>query len=170
MNYLYSDEDNYPMDDNRWETEMDRAKELSDEARARAKYLADKKNQDALECLADMLELTGDCRTCHCFTDLAEGYFDKRYQISAEQLDFLKLQCHTCGGMGTGKPKDKRHEEWRDHLWDNLMEWIEGSGLKFSTCAWCENVYKVYGYYKDPDEEWEAIENLCINCKHFGEE
>ena len=156
--YVYNDEDENPMNDERWEEE-----------RARAKDAAEQKRQERIEGLADMLELTGDCRECPHFVELGEGFLDKNGLISNEQLDFLKMQCFLCGGKGTGKPKDERHEKWVDSQWDDLRQWVELSGLKFS-CAWCPNVYRVYGQYKDPDDEWEAIEELCCNCKHFGEE
>lgn len=152
--YVYDNEDNAPMIDEAWEAEREKAAQ---------------KQQNAIEGLADMLELTGDCRKCYYFTELAEGFLDRNGLIANEQIDFLKMQCSVCGGMGTGKPKDEQHEKWLEKHWGDLMEWVKLSGLNFR-CCWCPNVYRVYGQYKDPDDEWDAIETLCCNCKYFGED
>lgn len=149
MSYVYSDEDNCPMNEEQWQAE-----------RAWAKEKAARKTQDCVEGLADMLELTGECVKCHHFVDLAEGFMDKNGLISNEQFDFLKMQCYVCGG--NGKPNDQVEK-----VWDDLMEWVDRVGLRFSHCAWCPNVYRVYGKYKDPDDEWKAIEKLCSNCKYW---
>jgi hypothetical protein len=151
--YAYDNEGNAPMIDERWEAERERSAQ---------------KQKDAIEGLADMLELTGDCRGCAWFTELAEGFLDKNGLITIEQVDFLKMQCSTCGGKGTGKPKDKQHEELVEHNWRNIVEWVKLYEMRYR-CCWCPNVYRVYGQYKDPDDEWKALENLCCNCKYFGE-
>lgn len=127
------------------------------------------KERQAVEGLADMLELTGDCRKCPYFTELAEGFLDKNGLIATEQFEFLKMQCSICDGKGTGKPKDEKHRRWLEKDWADLQEWVKDMDLKYR-CAWCPNVYRVYGQYKDPDDEWKAIEDLCCNCKYFGED
>ena len=152
--YVYNDEDNAPMIDEAWEA-------------ARGK--AAQKQRNAIEGLADVLGLTGDCRKCSEFTDLAEGFLDKNGLIANEQLRFLEMQCSMCGGKGTGKPKDEKHEKWRDNCWQDIMEWVKLMNMKFR-CCWCPNVYRVYGQYKDPDDEWKAMEDLCGNCKYWGED
>lgn len=152
--YVYSDEDNAPMIDEAWEAAREKAAQ---------------KQRNAIEGLAEMLELTGGCKKCPEFSELAEGFLDKNGLISSEQFDFLKMQCSICGGKGTGKPKDDRHAEWVMHHWQNVMEWVKLNGLKFR-CCWCPNVYRVYGQYKDSDDEWEVLESLCCNCKYFGED
>lgn len=184
MGYVYNDEDNAPMNDDAFgedvwrkytvysgKAEADAVESGEYDENRKAAYEKVRQSIDnALEGLADMLCLTGECRNCDRFRDLAEGFMDVNRMISDEQYRFLEMQCSICGGQGTGKPKDARHEEWVDHYWTDLMEWIEQAGLKYSTCAWCPNVYEVYGKYKDPDDEWKAIEKLCCRCRHFGEE
>ena len=113
--------------------------------------------------------MTGDCRKCPDFVELAEGYFSYNGQVSNEQIDFLKMQCSLCEGKGTGKPKDETHAKYVEHYWRDLMEFVKGYNLTFR-CCWCPNVYRVYGNYKDPDDEWNALEDLCCNCKYFGED
>ena len=171
--YVYNDEDNAPMNDDPFEEKewISRENHLKQMERDRAEQKDAKieRRKGWVEGLADMLELTGDCRKCYHFTELAEGFLDQNGQIANEQLDFLKMQCSVCGGMGTGKPKDEKHEKWLEKHWDDLMEWVKLSGLNFR-CCWCPNVYRVYGQYKDPDDEWKAIECLCCNCKYFGED
>jgi hypothetical protein len=152
--YVYSDEDNNPMIDEAWQAERERAEQ---------------KRKERLSGVLDMLGVYGECRNCAEVCELAQGYLDRTGQISAEQFHFLKMQCSACGGMGTGKPKDEKHEKWRDNCWNDLLEWVKLNELKFR-CAWCPNVYMVYGQYKDPDDEWKALEDLCCNCKYFGEE
>ena len=172
-NYIYSDEDNAAMTDERWEAERERSAQRMDERwaekRQREKDKAERKRWNAIDGVADVLGLTGDCVKCDWFIDLAEGFLDGDDQISSEQLDYLKHQCSLCGGMGTGKPKDEQHEKWVENSWDDIIQWVELNGLKFH-CCWCPNVFRIYGQYKDPDDEWKAIENACCNCKHFGED
>ena len=151
--YVYDNEDNAPMMDERWQAEREKS---------------EKKLRDSIEGLADMLELTGDCRKCPEFTELAEGFLDKNGQIATEQFDFLKMQCSLCGGKGTGKPKDETHAKYVEHHWRDLMEFVKEYNLKFR-CCWCPNVYRVYGNYKDPDDEWKALEGYCCDCKYFQE-
>jgi hypothetical protein len=152
--YVYDNEDNAPMIDEKWEAAREKAAQ---------------KQRDAMDGLADMLELTGGCRECEYFTELAEGFIDKNGLIANEQFDFLKMQCSICGGKGTGKPKDEQHRKWIEKDWADLMEWVKDIGLRYR-CNWCPNVYRVYGQYKDPDDEWKAMEDLCCNCKYFGED
>lgn len=167
--YLYENEDNAAMLDERWEAERERSAQRMDERWAEKREKAAQKQRSAIEGLADMLGLTGNCRECPSFTELAEGFIDRNGMISNEQVDFLKMQCSTCGGMGTGKPKDERHEKWRDRQFQDIMEWVKLNDLKLR-CCWCPNVYRIYGQYKDPDDEWKAIEKACCNCKYFGED
>lgn len=177
--YIYDNEDNEPMNDieNLHHVtgylsfeEMRQVESGEYSAHLAEKLEAEKeKLLDAIEGLADMLELTGKCRECPDFTELAEGFIDQNGLIANEQVDFLKMQCSICGGKGTGKPKDEKHEKWVEHHWDDLKEWVKNSGLKYR-CLWCPNVYRIYGNYKDPDDEWEAIEDHCGKCKYFGED
>lgn len=175
-NYIYNDEDNYPMDDpDKFyrATGYNSMKELeyyeSGQADADRLEAEIEKERQAVAGIADILGLTGACRTCPEFTELAEGFLDKEHQISAEQLRFLEMQCSLCGGKGTGKPLDEKHAKRVEHHWQDVMEWVKVNDMKFH-CLWCPNTYRVYGQYKDPDDEWKAIEDLCCNCKHFGED
>lgn len=159
MPYIYEDEDNQAMTDDRWEEE-----------RAEAKERAYQKTRNHIEGLADMLELTGDCRKCHYFTELAEGFLDQNGLIANEQFDYLKMQCFVCCGMGTGKPLNDKHREWIEKDWLDRLEWARDNLPRYS-CAWCPVAFRIYGQYKDPDDEWKAIDSAdgCANCKYFQE-
>jgi hypothetical protein len=127
------------------------------------------KEQEAIHEIADEIGLEGKCKDCYYFYELAEGFLDEFNRISNEQLEFLRLQCSGCKGKGSGKP-DPEHEERMSEWFDDLLEWTENMGMNQSHCPWCANVYRVFGQYKDPDDEWNAMENLCGNCKYWGEE
>lgn len=149
--YLYDDEDNAPMIDESWEHERD------------------KSGKNALDGLLDMLELTGKCRTCPNVVELAEGFLDKNGLISNEQFEYLERNCKLCGGKGTGVCSDKV-QGWLDNEWNDRLEWAKLVFPRFS-CAWCPTAFRIYGQYKDPDDEWNAIDSKdgCANCKYFQE-
>lgn len=151
MSYLYSDEDNTPMLDEAWEAERERARQMK---------------RKALEGLLDALKVEGSCRECPHLTETAEGFLDKG-QVCVEQMDYLHILCVVCGGRGKGNCKP--NEKYLDKDWSELTEWVHMMGMRHS-CIYCANVYRVYGHYKDPDDEWEAIDDLCSNCKYWGQE
>lgn len=167
MPYIYNDEDNEPMVEP-FEFERDEIAREREEFEAKWNKRIENERQ-AVEGLADILGLTGDCRKCPDFVELAEGYFSYNGQVSNEQIDFLKMQCSLCEGKCTGKPKDEQHEKWRDHYWQDFMQWVMQIGLKHR-CLFCPNTYRIYGQYKDPDDEFKAMEDLCGNCKYWGED
>ena len=149
--YIYSDEDNAPMIDDAWEAARDRAEQ---------------KRKGDLNGLLDMLEIEGSCRECPYITETAEGFLQNGL-ISTEQMDYLHIMCAFCGGRGKGNCKP--NEDRLDKDWADLTEFVKNLGLRHR-CIYCANVYRVYGQYKDPDDEWNAIEDLCKNCKYFGED
>ena len=178
MNYIYNDEDNAPMNDEFFrvtgyhsQAELEYHESGQAERDRREEYWNEQidKERKEVEGLSDMLGLTGECRKCRAFTELAEGFFSYNGLVSTEQVDFLKMQCSICGGKGTGKPKDEQHEKWREGYWKDIEEWVKQMDLKFRG-RFCPNVYRIYGQYKDPDDEWKAIEEACCNCKYFGED
>ena len=118
-----------------------------------------------MEGLLDMLNLDGDCRKCPYITETADGFLQNGC-ISTEQVDYLHLMCVGCHGKG--KP-DPSHEKRLDKDWAEMTEWVKDIGLRHS-CIYCANVYRVYGQYKDPDDEWKAMEDLCGDCKYWGED
>lgn len=182
MPYIYNDEDNSPMNEDlimKYTTYMTRAQMEFDESdlsdhyydeheRVIRNYMEDK----ALDGLALVLGLSEKCLECPYFYETAEGFLDNENQISTEQMEYLKIQCAGCKGQANGFP-DPKHEERLDKEWKDLCEWVKdiihGTGPKVYRCQYCPNVYRVYGKYKDPDDEWKAIEDLCCNCKYFGE-
>lgn len=180
MPYIYNDEDNNPMNDDpfvgahnptvyssRAEMEYvesgqwDRDREEAEEARRQ-------KQEDALDGLAMVIGLSEKCRECPYFYETAEGFLYKNHQISVEQMDYLKHLCAGCKGKETGEPDQATEQRLYKEVVD-LREWMHGLGLKGWKCENCPNVYRVYCKYKDPDDEWKAIDDLCCNCKYFGE-
>ena len=147
--YLYDNEDNAPMIDEAWQA---------------AREKATQKKRDELEGLLDMLKLDGECRKCPHITETAEGFLQNGL-VSTEQVDYLHLMCVGCHGNGTPDPE---HEKRLDKDWADLTEWVKMMTLRHS-CIYCSNVYRVYGNYKDTDDEWNALETLCMDCKYFGE-
>ena len=180
MPYIYNDEDNVAMNDP-IETLNNITGYISfEEMRAveSGKYSAHKnemkdalmqKQDDALECLLDMLNLKGKCRSCPNIVELAESCMDKECQISEEQFQYLEHTCKVCGGQKTGVTPEKQ-QAWLDKEWDDRLEWAKNV-LPRMSCAWCPTAFRIYGQYKDPDDEWKAIDNKtgCANCKIFQE-
>lgn len=149
--YVYDNEDNAPMIDEKWEAERQKAAQ---------------RRRNELEGLKDMLGLEGSCRECPHITETAEGFLGNGI-ISTEQVDYLHMMCVICGGRGKGNCKpdeDRLNKDWAD-----MTEWVKLMGMRHS-CIYCSNVYRVYGNYKDPDDEWNAMEDLCCKCKYFGED
>ena len=173
MNYVYDDEDNYPMiDDERtgYYLEMMAEARMEDEENER-----EERRQKALEVLAIVIGLSEACRKNKCpwFIETAEDFLDEDCDISVKQMDYLKHMCVGCKGKETGKINPE-HEEKILKEWKDLCEWVKnmihGIGAKTYRCHSCPNIYWVYGKYKDPDDERKAIEELCCNCKYFKEE
>ena len=129
------------------------------------------REKEALEGLLDVLGLTGGCRKCPYITETAEGFLNSSNSISVGQLDFLKACCAGCDGKGTGKIQPE-HGERLTRWWNDIVEWVKLAGLKTYHCPWCAKVYEIYGRYKDPDDEWNAIDSPegCSKCKYFGED
>lgn len=148
MPYIYNDEDNAPMSESQLE-EVNRHTG----------------NRSAVEGVLDMLGLIGGCRECAYVIDSIEGFLQCNGLISAEQLQFLQLMCVGCHGKGTGdiQPEHKRriNKDWQDR-----REWVNAHGLR-CRCLYCPNVYRIYGEYKNPDDEWIAIEDYCGDCKYY---
>ena len=53
---------------------------------------------------------------------------------------------------------------------DDRLEWAKNV-LPRMSCAWCPTAFRIYGQYKDQDDEWKAIDSKtgCANCKIFQE-
>lgn len=153
MAYIYNDDDNASMNDEAYEMEKLEAKL--------------QKRKDAVEGLLDMLGLSGGCRECPNILELAEGFLDKNGLIANEQYDYLVHVCKVCGGQGTGVTP-KKNQGWLDNEWSDRLEWAHFNLPKYS-CAWCPTAFRIYGEYKDPDDEWKAIEKECCRCKYFEE-
>ena len=180
--YIYNDEDNYPMNDDpfcgphnptvytsREEMEyVESGQWEQDQAEKKDAWMH--KQREALDGLLDMLGLTGKCRECANITELAEGFLDENGLISNEQFDDLEGICKLCGGKGTGITPEKQ-QGWIDREWDDRYEWAK-SVFPRASCAWCPTAFRIYGQYKDPDDEWNAIDSPggCGNCKYFGED
>lgn len=47
---------------------------------------------------------------------------------------------------------------------DFFDEWADGYEFAES-CKKCEKLRNIYGNYKDPDDEWNAIESTCCGCE-----
>ena len=182
MPYIYNDEDNNPMNDpyenlhhvtgclsfkemravesGEYEERLDAEKE--------ARY---QQERDAMDGLLDMLGLTGKCRECPYVVELAEGFFDENGLISNEQYEYLEHNCKLCTGQGGGNGVvPEKVQGWLDNEWNDRLEWAKNT-LPRMSCAWCPNAFRIYGQYKDPDDEWNAIDSKtgCANCKYFQE-
>lgn len=178
-NYIYDDEDNVPMNEDPdfilhhvtgylSRQEMNYVESgQADRDRAEKKEAEAEKKRQALEGVLDMLGLQGKCRECPEVYELAEGFLWQNGQISMQQMEFLKLQCVGCKGKGTGDI-DPQHEKRLAKQWGDLCEWANDMNLAVR-CRWCTNLYEVYGQYKDPDDEWDAMEEICGKCRYFGE-
>ena len=175
--YIYNDEDNAPMEDP-WmkytvyssKAEADYYENGGHEAEIEAKEAAyQEKKKGWMDGLLDILKLEGGCRECPWINETAEGFMDDNGQITGNQLDYLRHMCLGCKGKGTGKINIE-HDDRLAKEWQEFKEWVKDFGLNHWFCPWCKNVYEVYGQYKDPDDEWKAIEDLCGNCRHFGED
>lgn len=196
MPYIYNDEDNAPMNDEAFapggglypryndcgEDLLMKYTGYQSEAEARyyenggyeadleAKEEARRQQYEELkENLLDELKLEGGCRECPYILETAEGFIDENGSVTFEQKEFLRLQCSGCHGKGTGNIQPE-HEKRLIKWWDEIVEWATMCELKPNRCPWCPKVYEVYGKYKDPDDEWRALEDACGNCKYFGEE
>ena len=180
MPYIYNDEDNVPMNDpveqlhhvtgylSFEEMNAFESGELEEwlEAEKEARY---QRERDALDGLLDMLNLTGKCRECPYVVELAEGFLDKNGLISNEQFEYLERSCKLCGGKGTGIVPEKV-QGWLDKEWFDRLKWANSVFPRMS-CAWCPTAFRIYGQYKDPVDEWNAIDSRdgCANCKYFQE-
>ena len=183
-NYIYNDEDNAPMIDpvenlhhvtGYLSFEEMKAVESGEyeEKISERKEAERQMRRDALEGVLDSLELTGGCRECPYIVELAEDFLYENGLISNEQYRYLEHCCKLCvgqgGGNGTGVVPEKV-QGWLDNEWKDRYEWAKGVFPKTS-CAWCPTAFRIYGEYKDPDDEWNAIDskNGCANCKYFQE-
>ena len=156
--YIYNDEDNSPMNDPYYRIFQQEIKDALMQ-----------KQEDFLEFILDELELTGKCRRCPYIVELTEGCMDNNGLISDEQFNYLTWMCKVCGGKGTGViPEDKK--KFLDKDWDYRLDWAK-ENLPSMSCAWCPTAFRIYGKYKDPDDEWNAIDSTdgCANCKYFQE-
>ena len=125
-----------------------------------------RRQEESLDGLAMALGMSKGCRKCPWFEETAECFFENDFQISIEQIDYLRMMCAGCKGKETGEA-DPDTEERLHKECAYLREWCNLLGLTEWKCLSCPNVYRVYGKYKDPDDEWKAIEDLCCNCKYF---
>lgn len=169
MDYVYADDDNAAMTDERWEAERNRTDERWQEEQSERRDRQDQKKRDALDGLLDMLCLTGGCRECPNIVELAEGFLGSNGLIANEQIEYLEHVCKTCGGKGTGVVPEEA-QEWIDYEWEDRLYWARANLPRYS-CAWCQVAFRIYGQYKDPDDEWKAIDSAdgCANCKYFQE-
>ena len=177
MNYVYNDEDNAPMNEDEWrkyttyscKAESDYYENGGFEAdqEARESAYAELKKEH-MEAVLDKLGLEGGCRECDYILETAEGFMDSNGKMGPYQFEHLHMMCVGCHGKGTGKIQEE-HENRLVKEWAEIKNWCKGYELNHWYCPWCENVYEVYGHYKDPDDEWKAIEDLCCKCEHFGE-
>ena len=181
MNYIYNDEDNAAMNDDPFSGPHNPTVYSSyEEMRAieSGEYFAHlkermeaerQKQKDHLDGLLDMLGLKGKCRECPWITELGDGFLDKNGLISNEQIEYLESACRLCGGKGTGIIPEKV-QGWLDNEWGDRLEWAKNTLPRIS-CAWCPMAFRIYGQYKDPDDEWDAIDSKdgCANCKYFQE-
>ena len=160
--------------DRKEEYELERFYESIEQAKAERLYQEklerQEKEKEVTEGVLDELGLTGGCRKCPWILEPLEGFWDDDWNISGEQLLYLRLTCIGCKGKGTGHA-DPEHEKRLMEDWNELTEWVKGMGIQNPArrCLWCRNVYAVYGKFKDPDDEWNAFEDLCKDCKIFQE-
>lgn len=133
----------------------------------------EEKHKEWMDGILDELKLTGGCRECPWIIETAEWWEDKdsEYKPTPEQMHFLHLACVGCHAKGTGEmsPADEKRVQ---RYFDDFDEWMTGLGLDKTYCTGCPVPYEVYGKYKDPDDEWNALDSKerCLNCEHFGEE
>ena len=125
---------------------------------------------EAIEEMHNELKHPKYCHDCEWFNELAEGLMDDNGDMEMDQWEFLQLQCAGCHGKTDGKRTDHDEEHLLKH-WCDFTDWVDSLGLKYG-CRFCKVVYRIYGKYKDPDDEWNAIDsrNGCMNCKRFGED
>ena len=169
MNYNNYDEDGYPIADEHDDEWLEIA---ALERIDRQIEEAHRKQQQALDGLAMVCGLSEACREKRCpwFYEAAEAFLNKDNQVSVEQMDYLRISCAGCKGKETGEV-DPVHDDRLTKEWNERLDWIKWLGIKqYWHCQLCPNVYRVYGQYKDPDDEWKAIEDLCCDCKYFQEE
>lgn len=167
MPYIYNDEDNYPMNEDyifRADLNYDESGQFyrDREAEEDAKR---EKMRNAVKGVLDMLGLEGGCRKCKHMTDPVEGFLRYNSLVSGEQMMYLRMICAGCHGKGTGAINPE-HEKRLDKFWQERREWVNDHGLR-CRCLYCPNVYRIYGEYKNPDDEWIAIEDYCGDCKYF---
>ena len=121
------------------------------------------------------LELEGKCMECPWIIETAEGFLSeaerlKMEDISPEQYENLRLHCAGCHGKGTGEIQPENEQRLiRD--WEEITAFVKLNGMNSVHCPWCPKLYQVYGKYKDPDDEWNALDSKerCMDCKYFGE-
>ena len=178
MPYIYNDEDNYPMNEDqimKYTVYSSRAEMKAVES---GEYFRDlEAKEDAriareaewMNNLLDDLKLEGGCRKCPYIIETAEALMDDKGSVSFEQKEFIRLTCAGCHGKGTGNMTEA-DERYADQHWYDLVDWVKSMDLTNWRCTACPKVYEVYGKYKDPDDEWRALEDACGNCKYFGEE
>ena len=141
--------------------------EIDQQAEKEARYEAER---EALINLAEELGLSENCaKNCYHFYELAEGFFDDDFAVTTEQADFLKAWCCSCKGKAEGKP-DEAMQKIKDKQFDDLQAFIEHNGMKYGHCTWCSKLYEVFGKFKDPDDEWKALEERCGKCQYWGNE
>lgn len=180
MGIIYDDEDNAPMVEDPWlkysvyscKGEADYYESGQWEADEEAKEAArDAKQKECMDGILDMLQLTGGCRKCSWIIETAEGFIAEGQSVSSEQLDYLHLMCVGCHGKGTGEMQPE-HDARLTREWGERVEFIKNAGMSMIHCPWCPKFFEVYGKYKDPDDEWNALDSKerCMNCKCFEED
>ena len=177
-NYIYNDEDNAPMNDDPWMKYTTYSCKAEAEAIENGEYFRDliaereermQQHEEWMDNLLDDLKLEGKCRECPYIIETAEGFMDDDGFVTFEQKEFIRLTCVGCHGKGTGKIQPE-HEERLIKEWNEIVDWVKMYGMNQIHCPWCPKVYEVYGKYKDPDDEWRALEDACGDCKYFGED
>ena len=120
-------------DDHKEEYELERFYEGIERARIERmeaeRLEREEKEKEVTEGVLDELGLTGGCRECPWILEALEGFWDDNWNISAEQLEYLRLTCVGCKGKGTGQA-DPEHEKRLMKEWNELTEWVKGMGIR----------------------------------------
>ena len=58
--------------------------------------------------------------------------------------------------------RDRQEEDYQEWL-AGFEEYLDAMDLH-GVCRRCSYIREIYGKYKDPDDEWRAIDELCNKC------